>query len=68
MSDPVPSVTPYQMTINNCSDFMKREVEKSSKSRSDITAFDISEVLAIAFCTNKEKVMADLLAAYKIKS
>jgi len=63
MSNPV---TPYQMTINNCVAFLKKENGILPFSRTDkTTSFQISEVLAIAFCTTKEQVMSDLLKAYR---
>lgn len=56
--------TPYQLTINNCAAFLKNEATKTPNNKSGINAFQISEVLAIAFCTTKEKVMDDLLINY----
>lgn len=57
-------VTPYQMTINNCVAFLKREINKNPNKPPEINSFQMSEVLAIAFCMDKEKVMNDLLYGF----
>ena len=57
------TTTPYQMAINNCAAELKRNEKRSMFERNTIDAFQMSEVLAIAFCTDKEKVISDIVAA-----
>jgi len=53
------SISPYQMAINNVSSFIRSVENKISVL--PITAFQCSEVLAIAFCKNKEEVVNDII-------
>lgn len=55
-------ITAYQMTINNCSHFLRAQ---GINNKSGIDAFQISEVLAIAFGFSKESVMDDLIDSSK---
>jgi len=55
------SVSPYQMTVNNVARYIK---EHPAGTNGSIDAFAASTVLAIAFCTDKEKVINDIVAAF----
>lgn len=54
----------YKMQIRNAQSYLKTlDVEKLSSD--DINAFQISEVLAICWCINKEQVIIDILTFEK---
>lgn len=56
--------SPYQMAINNTARFIQSPKNRDTGSEDPtINAFDASIILAIAFCKNKEEVLADLLRA-----
>jgi hypothetical protein len=52
----------YQFALQNVVSYLRRTTEKQRESGERLTAFQISEVLAIVFCKDKADIVADLLA------
>jgi len=51
----------YDFALRNVANYLKKTTEKERASGETLTAFQITEVLAIVFCKSKEEIMGDLL-------
>lgn len=64
------TTTFYQMAINNTASHINSPANRAKVLGTDLTeapmtAFQVSEVLAIVFCKNKEEILQDILNTAK---
>ena len=52
----------YDFALTNVVTYLRKQTEEERANGATLTAFQVSEVLAVVFCKSKEDILGDILS------